>query len=155
MSNSGEYDYGCLAACLGDVAINFSLKSIPVVGTVMGLATEYFGTELHLAQWAFGYDEDVYSSGFLDYASAAGNQARDLSRLEYNSRGGDVGLKRAQRITGRTGKTSANLKLKEASKLKYINAFKPFAKSIPVLSQLLNIADALSDVSDCFDKCKR
>jgi hypothetical protein len=97
----------------------------------------------------------VYASGVLDYASAAGNQARDINQLANGN--AEVELKRAKNIKNRskTGKTSANLKLKEAGKIGHLKVAKGLVKTLPVLAALLNLADAVSDVIDCFQKCKR
>jgi RHS repeat-associated protein len=149
--DSSSYDLGCLAACLGDVAINFLIGRIPILGWLY----EVSGSELHLLQGATGYDNELYSSEWLDYTAGAGQGAGDYSKFEYKNRGGDVRLNRALDITSRTRKTSANLIKKELAVAKTLKAVKKFAKAVPILGTILSIADAASDIYDCFQRCKR
>jgi RHS repeat-associated protein len=152
--DDGSYDAKCLVACIADVSLNLGAKSIPIVGGIYGFATAYLGAELNPFQYLSGYS-DLYGSGPLDYGSAAGNIARDYSQLHYRTVGGDPALKRAEDIVRRSGRTSPRLKAKELAKLKHLKTAKALTRVAPGLSVALNVMDALHDVNECFERCRR
>ncbi len=139
------------ARCLLDVGINAFIGLAPVLGNLLGLT----GVEINLFQrgdWSMAVNPGVFGGGAPGVGNAAGGfgSAGELYNADYNAAGGDAEHARLRGYVdnGRAGRGMR-------SGFATLSGLRRFARSLPVIGNVLGIVDAAQKAKDCYDKfCK-
>jgi RHS repeat-associated protein len=143
-----DYDMGCLAACLGDAAINYGIGMVPTgnLTKLIGGA----GVDITLLQFAGGYDNPAdYDAAGL--AAGVGDLLRLLADTDYKDAGGDNEL---QRLQQKYQKKKLKIKPNDFNKMNKLLGLRKYARGLGGLAGLLNLGATGYDVYQCLKKCE-
>jgi RHS repeat-associated protein len=139
------------AACVGDIAVNFGLSSIPGVGNALGV----LGIEPSLLQGSLNFSQSGVAGfagreGLVGHAGGLAQFGADRANRQFGNMGGEARLNHLDNLANRNG-LGVNLREQRSN----LSALKSAAKGLGLLGKLLTLGDTINDIRNCHEKyCK-